>query len=461
MRKPLHLVVLFTAAALAIALILWLGREPTRADDPVPWEEYGGLDGYYLARGWTEGYVSKKRPTIAPSQVTGTLSYTVYLPLVIKDEAVLRETRAVWVTRWDFRTLSDVQAIVDNAAYANLNVIFFQVRGQGDALYRPGLEPWSAVLTGTLGKDPGWDPLAEIISRAHARGIEVHAWINAYPAWLGTTPPPTNTWPEHMYHAFNRAYGNEWVHWYYGPPPTPTTLNSNYLWASPGHPTVADHIVAICRDLLMRYDLDGLHFDYIRYNDHGRPYSYDPLSLSGYSQASSVSPSLTYADWQRAQITGLLERVRRDALPLRPRARLTTTAWPIYNKALYSWFPSTGPDGYNDLYQDSIGWAQQGTASAIMPMLYTVSIHDYRDRFAQLTQDFVNSARPGSVVIGIEGNYDSFPDPFAEIAWRIETARQAGARGQCLFSYRLFDERNYWQALRNGPYRTPAIPNWP
>ncbi|MDI7275444.1 MAG: family 10 glycosylhydrolase [Anaerolineae bacterium] len=459
MRKPAQLALVCAVGALAIALLLWMVHQPTRADDPVPWEEYGGLDGYYLARGWTEGYVSKKRPPLGPGEVPAALTHTVYLPLVMRGQ-VLKETRALWVTRWDFRTVSDVQAIVDNAAYANLNVILFQVRGQADALYTPGLEPWSAVLSGTLGANPGWDPLAEIIARAHARGLEVQAWINVYPVWLGTTPPP-DAQPRPMYHAFNDAYGDQWLHWYCSPQVGPTTLNSHYLWGSPGHPAVADRIVAVCRDLLTRYELDGLHFDYVRYNDQGRPYSCDPLSQAAYVQASAGDPTLTYADWRRAQITALLARVRQEALPLRPNARLTTSAWPIYDKTRYDWFPSTGPDGYSDLYQDSLGWARQGTVSAIMPMLYTASVHDYRDRFAQLSQDFVSGAQTGGVVIGIEGNYDNFADPFAEIAWRIEAARQAGARGQCLFSYRLFDERNYWQALRDGPYRTPAAPNWP
>src|SRR6185503_13559863 len=62
-------------------------------------------------------------------------------------------------------------------------------RGTADAYYTSSREPWAERLSGTLGADPGWDPLAEAIARAHARGIQVHAWINTFPAWSGLTAP--------------------------------------------------------------------------------------------------------------------------------------------------------------------------------------------------------------------------------------------------------------------------------
>ena len=70
---------------------------------------------------------------------------------------------------------------------ANINAIIFQVRVEGDALYRSSYEPWSRFLTGTQGKDPGWDPLEWMVGEAHARGMELHAWINPYRARTKTT----------------------------------------------------------------------------------------------------------------------------------------------------------------------------------------------------------------------------------------------------------------------------------
>lgn len=410
---------------------------------------YGGLDDYFIRHGLTDGYEAEPLPAHALAEL-----HHDPRPHNAASGSP-RETRALWVSRFDLPskpTVAAVQAIVDKAAYAHLNTILFQVRGQADALYSPGLEPWSSYLSGTLGQDPGWDPLAEMILRAHARGLEVHAWINAYPAWLGRTPPPESASPKPMYHQFNALYGDWWVQWRQATPPVPMTLNDHYICACPAHPAVVDHLVAVSQDLLTRYPLDGLHFDYIRYDD--RPYSYDPASLIAYANMAAKTPGLTYADWQRSHVTALLQRVRDEALPLRARARLSAAVWPIY-KDRWGWF--NGYDGYSARYQDSQGWAANGVVSAIMPMMYGPSFTNYRDRYDTMTQDFVAGGQPGAAVMGITGEYSTF----SEIAWRIETARARGARGQALFSYRLFDQRGYWQALRDGPYREPAAPDWP
>jgi len=409
---------------------------------------YGGLDDYFLAHGLTAGYRSEPLPARALAELRAETRG----PRARADAP--RETRALWVSRFDLPLnprADTIQAIVDKAAYAHLNTILFQVRGAADALYPSDLEPWSVYLTGTLGRDPGWDPLAEMVLRGHAQGLEVHAWLNAYPAWLGRTPP-AEVRPKPMYHEFNELYGDWWVQWKQATPPVPMGLNDNYLCACPAHPAVIDRIVAVSQDLLARYPLDGLHFDYIRYDD--RPYSYDPASLIAYANMAGSTPGLTYADWQRATVTGLLQRVRDEALPLRARARLSASAWPCY-KDRWNWFK--GYDGYSARYQDSQGWAANGVVSAIMPMMYGASFTTYRDRFQTMTQDFVGGSRPGAVYMGIYGDYANFDD----IAWRIDNARANGARGQTFFSYRLVDQHGYWPALRNGPYRELAAPDWP
>lgn len=360
-----------------------------------------------------------------------------------------RETRAVWVSRWDLQSHADVARIVARVADAHMNTIFFQVRGQADALYTPGLEPWSAVLAGALGRDPGWDPLAEILTRAHAAGIHTYAWVNAYTAWMGDTPPPAVT-PKPMYLDLSDRFGNEWLQWQGSRPPR--LVAGQYLWANPAHPAVADRVVAVCKDLLSRYPLDGLQLDYVRYA--GRDFSLDPVSNQAYSAALARDPNLSRADWQRAQVTSLVQRVRDEALPVRPGARLTTTAWPVYRDR---WGYVDGRDGYSEYYQDAQGWARQGLVAAIVPMLYGPTMRAHPERYEVLARDAVTGAEPGGVVLGIGADLDSF----AAIAAQIDAGRRAGALGQAFFSYSALEEHNYWAALRDGPYRQPAEPNWP
>jgi uncharacterized lipoprotein YddW (UPF0748 family) len=338
-----------------------------------------------------------------------------------------------------------VRSIVNKAAGANFNILLFQVRGQADAYYRSSEEPWADRLTGTLGQDPGWDPLATAIDATHEAGLELHAYVNVYPVWLGSVAPASSTTPQHMYHRFNNLYGNQWVQW--NEAGTPMGLNASYLTASPGHPAVADHIVAVCRDLLQKYDVDGLHLDYVRYS--GPTYSHDPVSEQRFADAQPVA----WADWQRAQITQLVGRLYGELGQLRPEPALSVAAWPIY-KDKWGWvtYGTVTYDGYDGYYQDSRAWLREGKADFLAPMLYGTSVQNYLDRYQILVQDFVNESYGRHVYAGIHAGYSDF----SEIERRIEIAREAGAQGQAIFAYSLVDGNDYWDDFRTGPYAEPA-----
>jgi uncharacterized lipoprotein YddW (UPF0748 family) len=98
------------------------------------------------------------------------------------------EGRALWVNRFEYDSPGDIAAIIAKAAAANFNVIYFQVRGQADAYYRSDLEPCAIRLCGKLGNGyPPYDPLEIAVREAHAQGLELHAWLNAFAAWASPT----------------------------------------------------------------------------------------------------------------------------------------------------------------------------------------------------------------------------------------------------------------------------------
>jgi len=383
-------------------------------------------------------------------------SHYTYLPLALSDQSQpvptpMAEARALWVPRWSYSSEADVKAIVDKAARANFNILFFQVRGQADAYYQSQYEPWADRLSGTLGQDPGWDPLATAIEEAHGAGLQLHAYVNVYTVWLGTTPPRADAVPQHMYHRFNELYGNEWVQWHQDG--RPMGLHSSYLTASPGHPAVAEHIIAVCRDILQNYDVDGLHLDYLRYSSPY--YSHDPLSQQRFQDAQPIG----WADWQRAQITELVSRLHDEVIGLRPDAILSVAAWPIYQDK-WGWvsYGDVKYDGYDGYFQDTRRWLELGTMDALAPMLYGTTVQNYLDRFAILTQDFVNESYGRHIYAGIHAGYDSF----SEIQTRIDIARQAGTHGQAIFAYSLVEGNGYWDEFRKGPYSEPAqVPPMP
>jgi len=380
------------------------------------------------------------------------------------------ERRAIWITRYDWTDLNQapqperIDQMVENIARAGFNTILFQVRTAGEAYYTPGLEPWASRLTGTawktLGQDPGWDPLARMLEKAHAAGLEVHAYINVYTAWLppasdyyGKLWPPATT-PPHWFdrltydpsHAEHPGeYGLGWTWRQYDGGDSPMQLSwGKYLWASPGVEQVQNHVVAVVKDLVMRYAVDGIHLDHVRYA--GVQYSFDPSSIA----ATGVEKTPERDQWQRDRVSELVRRVYTRTKIIRPEAMVSAAVWPYYQDK-WDWGLS---EGYSNYYQDSKGWLATGIIDAIMPMLYDGRADEY-DVWHTLMVDFMADDPGQHVYPGIGAAYDDFN----EIARRIEATRQAGAPGHAIFSYEALNQRNYWDKLAAGPYASPAIPS--
>ena len=107
--------------------------------------------------------------------------------------AKTEEARVLWVIRDSYKSPEDVKHIMQNAADYHFNIILFQIRGNGTVYYPSRLEPWAMAFDG---KDPGWDPLRVAVEEAHKRKLELHPWINVYPAWRGKSlhPDPGQLW---------------------------------------------------------------------------------------------------------------------------------------------------------------------------------------------------------------------------------------------------------------------------
>ncbi len=397
---------------------------------------------------------------------------SLYLPLVLQQAPRPALRRALWISRFDWTrtgvtpTQASLVALITAAADAGFSDLFFQVRGQADAFYRPGLEPWSARLTGsqgvTLGRDPGWDPLAVALDTAHARGMAVHAWVNVYPVWLApanTEPlaPPQGTEPEHLFNRLTYSagggYGLGWTWRVYSSITQPMTLQRGaYLWASPAVPQVQEHVLQVVRDLVTRYPLDGLHLDNVRYPGPG--YSYDPWTLAAYAN-DPLSTTLSFADWQpdfqRAQVTSLVTRLSTVAKAIRSGLQVSAAAWPVYLDR-WGWGANSG---YADYYQDAQGWLQHGNVDGLLPMLYSALLMEDRDKWTLALEDYLEHSGTGWVWPGLAVTApDGSCVPFDELTARITLAQLRGASGVSIFSAGGIDTCAYWDefaALALGP----------
>jgi uncharacterized lipoprotein YddW (UPF0748 family) len=343
------------------------------------------------------------------------------------------ELRGIWVTRWTYSTAGDVAEIMAAIADAGFNTVFFQVRGRHDAYYASTIEPWAQRLSGTHGVHPGWDPLETAVSEGHARGLQVHAYLNVFPLWSGETPPASSS-PSHAY-----LSNPEWL--VADVEGMPMALNSSYVFASPGNPEVRARIAAVSADVASRYAVDGIHLDYIRYPGSG--YSHDMESLYRWEAAGEPD----WEQWQRAQVTATVQGVS-DAVDI----PVTAAVWGIYENS-FGW--SGVSQGNQDYFQDSRAFLSTGALDANIPMIYW-SVADeegaYLD-FRVLVRDHLSHASGRHIYAGISAAPSIGQSGVIRC---IEVAREEGAHGVVLFDYS--QALPFFDALKSSVFSEPADP---
>jgi uncharacterized lipoprotein YddW (UPF0748 family) len=360
-------------------------------------------------------------------------------PLAAGDS--LTETRALWVSRFEYATAQDVRTAMQRAADAGFNVVYLQVRGRADAFYRSSLEPWAANLTGTLGKDPGWDPLGVAVEEGKKRGISVHAWINAFTGWAGSTPPPVSVplhaFLEHPDWAMVRSDGTVMPY-----------VSNDSRWLTPGHPGVRTRLARVAADIVRNYGVGGIHLDFIRYPS--TDYSYDAPSLAAWDSAKAKEPGLGFDEMRRRLVTRAVSETRDSMRAASPRAELSAAVWGIYQNTR-GW--SNVTTGYATIFQDARAWDQLGIIDVLAPMVYWTITPTYGDRldYAWLADDHAAGVKTtllvGLSVPGMDGT---------ALAHHIERARMAGAEGTAVFSYSALNDASLWTALKSWAFYWPA-----
>lgn len=380
-----------------------------------------------------------------------------------------QEVRALWVTRWDYTSPEHVTAIMENAASLHFNVVLFQVRGNATAFYPSAIEPWAWELTGddasSTGQDPGWDPLARAVEEAHARGLEIQAYMNVFPAWRSQDYPPRDSgqlWWTHPEWFMVDAAGHRMVPRDHRFTPYPDW----YAFISPGVPEVQDHLGSVFEEVARNYEIDGIHFDYIRYpfeihevaegyEERQRAlgnWSYDPVSLRRFTEETGVetpdaSPE-TWIDWRCQQITDTLRQIRERVDAVRPGIHLSAAVMP------------EPEDARRTKNQDYLRWLREGLLDSIQTMGYTSSNEVFARRLGALGAQF--PAR-GWFVPGMSLGNDA-----GTVEAQIAIARETeGASGFAGFAYsHLFDRDNghvrtaLAEALAGGALAEPAETPW-
>ena len=372
------------------------------------------------------------------------------------------EFRSTWVITWEHihsswsadQNKALVREILDDHKAANMNAVLWQARQSGTAYYNSSYEPWGYYAGYS---DPGYDPLAYVIEEAHKRGIEVHAWFNAFHASSLHAGAPAAEHPDWVCRDQSGIPMNE----------------SRAL--SPGMTVVREYTLDVAMEIVNNYDIDGIHLDYIRWNEYSNSlrsglsqveqesqldgminddqiraletdrtgrYLYDvdhPYSAgipAGYS---------TWADWWRTSVTTFVEMLHDSIQDVKPHVRLSVAALGKYN-----W---SGWQGYGSVFQDAAKWFNDGSIEQLTPMHYhwldATSFYNMLEGgcpecWSQWIQPGVAegvlfSAGPGSYRFSdnnVWGRHPSIVEISRTVPW---------VDGFQFFSYGSWDYHDYWE----------------
>ncbi|MBN7120660.1 hypothetical protein BSU01_02855 [Erwinia billingiae] len=298
-------------------------------------------------------------------------------PVPVTPSLTAQPMRGVWLTtvsRLDWPPVSSVnvssaalrisqqqQALkdkLDKLKSLGINTVFFQVKPDATALWPSKILPWSDMLTGKIGQDPGYDPLQFMLDEAHKRGIKVHAWFNPYRVSVNTK---ASTVAE-----LNRTVS---LH-----PASVFVLHPDWIRTSgdrfvldPGIPEARDWITSIVSEVVARYPIDGVQFDDYFYTESPGSALNDNQTYGRYGQGFASK-----ADWRRHNTQLLIEQVSRTIKQLKPDVQFGVSPAGVWRNISHDPAGSAtrGAAAYDESYADTRRWAQQGLLDYIAPQLY-------------------------------------------------------------------------------------------
>jgi uncharacterized lipoprotein YddW (UPF0748 family) len=325
------------------------------------------------------------------------------------------------------------------------NVIIFQVRPECDALYESSLEPWSRFLTGRQGQAPSpyWDPLQWMIEQCHRRGMELHAWINPYRARTKNTTVLASN------HIKVRKPQNCFE--YDGL----TILN-------PGIAENRDYICQVARDIVTRYDVDGIHMD-----DYFYPYPAPGQTIPDQALFSQHSNGIRdIGDWRRYNVSRFVEQFYQTVHEAKPWVKVGISPFGIYRNKRSSEIGSqtNGTQNYDDLYADILLWVNNGWLDYCVPQLYWEIGHKVAD-YDTLIRWWNRYAAKRPLVIGEDvertvKNADPRNPSQHQLPAKMQLHRELpGVKGTVLWYAKAAVDNvgNYGTMLRNEYWRYPAL----
>ena len=288
------------------------------------------------------------------------------LPLFIRAqfvEAPKHEYRAVWLTTikgldWPHEEVhgdylqqrEDLCRMLDSLQAIHINTILLQTRVRGDVIYPSEIEPFAPVFTGRHDVGPDYDPLAFTIEECHKRGMQLHAWLVTIP--LGDA-------------AYVKGHGKNALP---RKKPTQCTKFKGAWYMEPSQPATIRHLEALVEEMVTRYDIDGIHLDYIRYPEYCDSYP-------DWAYYNKDRRGMSRAGWRRDNITRLMTALYSKVKSLKPWVCVSAATLGKHDDVTR--YSSYGWNAYHTVHQEAQEWMRRGIVEAVFPMIYYTDNHFY------------------------------------------------------------------------------------
>lgn len=299
--------------------------------------------------------------------------YKEYIPIETPIEK--RHVRGVWVSSvinldWPSLETRNIKSdslriekskeelieILDKSVQMNMNTVFFQVSPEGDALYNSSIVPWSRYLTGTFGKDPGFDPLEFAIKEAHKRNLELHAWFNPYRISMNNKAETVES-----LNIDKSIYKEEptWIR----------TAKSRFV-VDPGIPGAREWVKNRVMEVVNNYDIDGVHFDdYFYYEDYMGQLD-DAATFNKYNSGKFSN----LGDWRRNNTYLLVKEIGKEIEGVKPWIKFGVSPTAVWGnkKDGHSEGSNTnaGLPNYDKSFADTKKWVEEEIIDYISPQIY-------------------------------------------------------------------------------------------
>ncbi|POE23671.1 hypothetical protein BV923_05840 [Pectobacterium odoriferum] len=247
---------------------------------------------------------------------------------------------------------------LDKLKSLGINTVFFQVKPDGTALWPSKILPWSDMLTGNIGEEPGYDPLQFMLDEAHKRGMKVHAWFNPYRVSVNTKSATVTelnrTLSQNPASVF--VLHRDWIR----------TAGDRFV-LDPGIPEARSWITSIVAEVVARYPIDGVQFDDYFYAESSGSMLNDGETFKQYGQGFGSK-----ADWRRHNTQLLIEHVSRTIKQLKPEVEFGVSPAGVWRNRSHDAAGSDtrGAAAYDEAYADTRLWVQKGLLDYIAPQIY-------------------------------------------------------------------------------------------